>query len=119
MIAITKISDLEKVENEAIKEKIKDLLDYFLKEYNDFCADGDISPIGAITFIEKPEDFNELSKFGVTVPITLKMFEWIQPFLDDFLSACIVLDNDRAINIIFNKSFLGEIKESNDEQGTN
>lgn len=119
MITITKISDLEKIENEAIKEKIKNLLDYFLKVYNDFCADGDISPIGAIIFIEKPADFNKLSKFGVTVPITLKMFEWIQPFLDNFLSACIVLDNDSAINIIFNKSFLGEIKENNDEQGTN
>lgn len=110
MIVITKERDLESIVDENIKLKISDLLQYFLKEYSAFCAGGSIEPLGAIIFIQTSDDFNELSKFGVTVPLTTKMFEWLQPFSHNFLLGCLVLDNDRAINIIFNKSFISTIE---------
>ena len=68
MITITKISDLEKVKNKTIKEKIKNLLELFLKEYSSFCADGDISPIGAILVLEDSKDWMCIEKYGITAP---------------------------------------------------
>lgn len=38
--------------------------------------------------------------FGLSSKITESRFEWIDLIGNDFLDGCIVLNNDRAINII-------------------
>lgn len=100
MIAITKISDLEKVKNKAIKEKIKNLLELFLKEYSSFCADGDISPIGAILVLEDSKDWMCIEKYGITAPSKKDDFEWIDIFSHNYTIGAVVVDNDRSLNII-------------------
>ena len=100
MITITKISDLEKVKNKAIKEKIKNLLELFLKEYSSFCADGDISPIGAILVLEDSKDWMCIEKYGITAPSKKDDFEWIDNFSHDYMIGAVVVDNDRSLNII-------------------
>lgn len=111
MIAITKISDLEKVKNKTIKEKIKNLLEFFLKEYSSFCADGDISSIGAILVLENSKDWMCIEKYGITVPSKREDFEWIDNFSHDYMIGAVVVDNDRSLNIIGRNEFFNNYTE--------
>ena len=45
-----------------------------------------------------PDDVSKM--FGLSSKITESRFEWIDLIGNDFLDGCIVLDNDRAINIV-------------------
>ena len=116
MILITKQTDLEMIVDNDIKPKINDLLQYYLKEYSTFCAEGTILPLGAIIVLEDNNDWNMLSGYGITLPNNSDDFEWINTFSDGYKNGCIVIDNDRALNIIgkdefFQRFYGGQIND--------
>lgn len=111
MIVITKQTDLEMIVDNDIKPKINDLLQYFLKEYSTFCAEGTILPLGAIIVLEDNNDWSMLSEYGIFVPNSSDDFEWIDTFSDGYKIGCIVIDNDRALNIIGKDEFFNDFME--------
>lgn len=111
MIVITKQTDLEMIVDNDIKPKINDLLQYFLKEYSTFCAEGTILPLGAIIVLEDNNDWSMLSAYRITVPKNSYDFEWINTFSDGYKIGCIVIDNDRALNIIGKDEFFNDFME--------
>lgn len=63
-------------------------------------SDCSLETVGGIFYVENEKDFDNYKKFGLSSKITESRFEWIDLIGNDFLDGCIVLDNDRAINIV-------------------
>lgn len=111
MIKITKTSDLEKIHDEQIKPYIAGLLDYILREYRKYCPDSSTDEIGAIFLLESESDYVLYEEIGLSLPLSEKRFEWIEAIGDGYLNGCIVIDNDRAINIIGKKEYFEKLME--------
>ncbi len=56
-------------------------------------------------FITSKSDFDKHLDFGFSIPIDESRFEWIECIEHGFVNSCIVLDNDRAINIVGRKKY--------------
>lgn len=117
MIKITKPEDLEKIHDENIKPYIAALLGYILKEYS---PDSSTNEIGAIFLLESESDY-VLSDYvlyeemGLSMPLSEKRFEWIEPVEHDYYNGTIVIDNDRAINIIGRKEYFEKFTEDTEQ----
>ena len=79
MIEILTPDDVSKIKDCYIAEYIKNLLTNLLTQTSD-CS---LETVGGIFYVENEKDF-----------------EWINLIGNDFLDGCIVLDNDKAINIV-------------------
>lgn len=112
MTEITKETDLKAVGDNDIRLKINELLQYFLKEYSAFCADGTIQSLGAIIVLEDKTDWNKLLKYGITA-VNRDVFEWIDSFTAEYKIGCIVIDNDKSLNIIGKNEFFDKYTEEN------
>lgn len=75
---------------------LKNLLTNLLTQTSDRL----LETVGGIFYVENEKDFDNYKKFGLSSKITESRFEWIDLIGNDFLDGCIVLDNDRAINIV-------------------
>lgn len=96
MIEILTPDNVSKIKDCYIAEYIKNLLTNLLTQTSD-CS---FETVGGIFYVENEKDFDNYKKFGLSSKITESRFEWIDLIGNDFLDGCIVLDNDRAINII-------------------
>ena len=96
MIEILTPDDVSKIKDCYIAEYIKNLLTNLLTQTSD-CL---LETVGGIFYVENEKDFDNYKKFGLSSKITESRFEWIDLIGNDFLDGCIVLDNDRAINIV-------------------
>lgn len=97
MIIITTIEDISKIRDNAIKPYITDFFKYLINAY---CANDSIEAVGAIYYFENMNDFMEYQAIGLSSPITESRFEWIEEIGHGYSNGCIVLNNDKAINII-------------------
>lgn len=111
MIRITKIEHLELIPEKEIVPYIRNLLEHILEEYKDYRPNGSLETIGAIYFITSKSDLNNHLDFGLSMPIDESRFEWIECIENGFVNACIVLDNDRAINIIGRQEYFLDYME--------
>lgn len=96
MIEILTPDDVSKIKDCYIAEYIKNLLTNLMTQTSD-CS---LETVGGIFYVENEKDFDNYKKFGLSSKITESRFEWINLIGNDFLDGCIVLDNDRAINIV-------------------
>ena len=94
MIEIFTPDDILKIKDCYIAKYIKNLFTNLLTQTSD-CS---LETIGGIFYVEK--DFDDYKSFGLSSKIAESRFEWIDLIGNDFLDGCIVLDNDRAINIV-------------------
>lgn len=104
MINIQKIEDLKSLDNEFIYNYINDLLEYLLKTYE---VDN-IESFGAIFYIESKADLLKYTDFFLSAPLCEQRFEWIEDIGNGYVNGCIVIDNDRAINLVGKKEFFAE-----------
>lgn len=109
MVKITRLEHLEQVPKKDIVPYIKNILDHILEEYKDYCPNGSIEAIGAIFFITSKEDLENQSAFGLPNSLTESHIEWKTNIGNGFVNVCVVLDNDRAINIIGKEEYFEEI----------
>ena len=99
MLTITTLKDVEQVKSPYLAGYIRNLVEHLLKEYHNYCADS-LEAIGAIFVLEDREDWNLYSEMGLSCPPSESRFEWIEDIGNGFCNGCIVLDNDRGIDII-------------------
>lgn len=111
MIKITRLEHLKQVPEKEIIPYIKNLLEYILKEYEEYSPNGSLETIGAIYFITSKNDWDNHLNFGLSIPVNKSRFEWIECIEHGFVNSCIVLDNDKAINIIGRKECFEHLME--------
>lgn len=104
MIKIICVKDLDSVTDTCIKKHIEIQLKYLLNTYIEECSEGSIESIGAIFYVEKSSDFDDYTQFGLSSPITEKRFEYIELLEDGYCKGLIVIDNEKVIELIGNKS---------------
>ena len=110
MVKITRLEHLEQVPEKEIVPYIKNLVEHILEEYKDYCASS-LETIGAIYFIDSKSDLDKHLDFGLSMPINESRFEWIEYIGNNFVNSCIVLDNDRAINLIGQQEYFSDYME--------
>ena len=111
MIRITKQADLVKILDAEICSYINYLLETILGEDQKNCHTS-IEEIGAIFLLEGESDWMQYPAMGLSAPVTESRFEWIEPIENGYCNGCIVIDNDRAINIIGKQEFFMKFKEA-------
>ena len=104
VIRITCVKDLDSVTDTCIKKHIESQLNYLLNTYVEECSEGSIESIGAIFYVEKSSDFESYTQFGLSSPITEERFEYIELLEDGYCKGLIVIDNERAIELIGKKN---------------
>jgi len=109
VVKITRLEHLEQVPEKKIVPYIAKILECFLEEYKDYCPNGSIEAIGAIFFITSKEDLANHSAFGLPNPLEESHIEWKTPIEHGFVTVCVLLDNDKAINIIGKEEYFEEI----------
>lgn len=100
MIKIIREEDLSKIKEYDIRQYVSRLLKQLLAEYQDYCTDGTIYSIGAFYVLESANEINNYQEIGLFSPITKTSYEWIDDFNCEYSNMCIVIDTDRAVNII-------------------
>lgn len=111
MKKITAREHLKEILDADIYPYIQNLLEYLIKEYSDFCPDFSIEEIGAIYLLESESDFDLYKDMELSSPITESCFEWVETVEHGYCNGCIVIDNDRAINIIRKQEYFNKLKE--------
>ncbi len=96
MKKIEKYSDLEGIKEEVVYVYVKNLLEELFETYE---VDS-IEEFGAIFFIEKEEELLQHREFYLSLPLREQRFEWIDEVGNGYVNGCIVIDNERAINLI-------------------
>jgi hypothetical protein len=96
MKKIEKYSDLEGIKEETVYGYVKNLLEELFETYE---VDS-IEEYGAIFFIEKEEELLQHREFYLSLPLREQRFEWIDEVGNGYVNGCIVIDNERAINLI-------------------
>ncbi|MCH5183003.1 MAG: hypothetical protein J1E00_02410 [Oscillospiraceae bacterium] len=110
MIKIVKPEDLQNISDTEVFPYIQNLLDSLLKEYAVYCPGSSIERIGAIFLLERAEDLELYAEMGLCSPIQQNSFEWIED-IGGYCNGCIVLDTDRAINIIGKSTIFENIRK--------
>lgn len=111
MIKIVKSEDLQNIPYPEIIPYIHDLLHFYLKEYKNYCSDSSLERIGAIYLLEQEKDWENYSEIGLPSPVMSNCFEWVEDLENGYCNGCIVLDSDRAINIIGKQEYFTQFKE--------
>lgn len=115
MIKIVSTNELPNIENEVVRQYINKLLKWILVEYQDYCTDGTINSFGAFFILESANELEDYQTMGLSCPITKDSYEWIDTIDNEHYNMCIVIDTDKAINIIGKKEFFNKILEVNNE----
>lgn len=100
MIVVNCKNDIQHIDDDNVRAFVDNLFDYIVNEYNGYCSNGNLETIGAIFVIESSDDFEEYTQFGLSSPITESRFEFVEDIGTGYYNLCIVIDNDKAINII-------------------
>ena len=109
MVKITRLEHLEQIPEKEIVPYISKILECFLEEYKNYCPNGSIETIGAFFFIDSKDDLRNYMDFGLQNPLDKFHVEWKTNIENGFVNICVVLDNDRAINIIGKEEYFEEI----------
>ncbi len=109
MIRIITLKDVEQIKNPYLAEYVRNLVTRLLTEYRNYCADS-LEAIGAIFVLEDTEDWNLYSEMGLSVPPEESRFEWIEDIGNGLCNGCIVIDNDRGIDIIGKQEYFKQFK---------
>ena len=96
MKKIEKYDDLKGIKEEVVYAYIKALLEELFQTYE---VDS-IEEFGAIFYIEKEEELLQHREFYLSLPLSEQRFEWIDEVGNGYVNGCIVIDNERAINLI-------------------
>lgn len=115
MIKIVSENELELIETEVIRKYVSFLLKRILTEYKEYCANGTISTIGAFYVLESVDELSKFKDMGLCEPITSLSYEWIDEFSLDFCNMSVVLDGNRAINIIGERNIFKRFLEEKNE----
>lgn len=113
MIKIVSTNELPNIENEVVRQYINKLLKWILVEYQDYCTDGTINSFGAFFILESANELEDYQTMGLSCPITKDSYEWIDNIDDDYCNMCVVIDNDKAINIISKTEMIRNYFERN------
>lgn len=106
MIIISFQEDIQKIPDKQIVPYIQAMLDDLLK----ICfPDRSIESVGEIFFLEKPEDLKSFFNNALSSPIKEERFEWIESVDREYSNGCVVLNNEKAINIIGRTKFFKEV----------
>lgn len=105
MIKICSESDLERITEKTVYDYIRTLLTTIIYANMDLCPNLSIEEIGAIYFAESTEDLHDFQQFGFITPLAENRFEWFTTFGGIYADGCIILDNDRGMNIIAEKKY--------------
>lgn len=105
MIKITFQKDIQQIPDKRIVPYIQALFDNLLTNCSPDCS---IESVGEVFFLESAEDFKSFCNFGLSSPIIEERFEWFDTVDEEYSDGCIVLDNERAINIIGKTDFFKE-----------
>ena len=100
MIKILCEKDIESVNDNYIKSYLKQQINYLLNIYKDDSSNGSLDTIGAIYYVESQSDFDDYTKFELSVPITKNRFEWIEPISNEYYRGFIVINNSKSIELI-------------------
>ncbi len=107
MIKVQELKDVKSIKDKFAHDYIKNLLEYLFKTYE---VDN-IESFGAIFYIESTEDLLRYSDFYLSYPLSERRFEWVDDIGNGYVNGCIVIDNDRAINLIGKKEYFLEYME--------
>lgn len=113
MIKIVSTNELPNIENEVVRQYINKLLKWILVEYQDYCTDGTINSFGAFFILESANELEDYQTMGLSYPITKDSYEWIDNIDDDYCNMCVVIDSDKAINIISKTEMIRNYFERN------
>ena len=106
MIIISFQEDIQKIPDKQIVPYIQAMLDDLLK----ICfPDRSIESVGEIFFLENPEDLKSFFNKVLSSPIKEERFEWIESVDREYSNGCVVLNNEKAINIIGRTNFFKEV----------
>ena len=103
MVKITKLDDLNKIQDTKLLPYLESLVKHILFEYSDMCCSDSIERFGVIFFIENESDFDLYKEIGLSSPLNEKRFEYIDEIRSDYYNGLIVLDNEKCINLIGKK----------------
>lgn len=107
MIKVQELKDVKGIKDKFAHDYIKKLLEYLCKTYE---VDN-IESFGAIFYIESKEDLLRYSDFYLSSPLSEQRFEWVDDIGNGYVNGCVVIDNDRAINLIGKKEYFSEYME--------
>lgn len=107
MIKVQELKDLEGINDKYAHKYIKNLLEYLFKTYE---VDS-IESFGAIFYIERKEDLLRYSDFYLSSSLSEQRFEWVDDIGNGYINGCVVLDNERAINLISQKEYFTDYME--------
>lgn len=107
MIKIQELKDVKGIKDKFAHDYIMNLLEYLFKTYE---VDN-IESFGAIFYIESKEDLLRYSDYYLSSPLTERRFEWVDDIGNGYVNGCIVLDNERAINLISPKEYFTKYME--------
>ena len=108
MIKIASKADLEKISDPNILPYLTDLIDHIFCEYN-LSPDASIEEIGAVFVLEQESDWGLFAEMGLSLPIIESWFEWIEDVAPGYCGGLILLNNEKAINIIGKQEFFKNI----------
>ena len=106
MIIISFQEDIQKIPDKQIIPYIQAIFDDLLK----ICfPDRSIESVGEILFLENSEDLKSFFNKALSSPIKEERFEWIESVDREYFNGCVVLNNEKAINIIGRTDFFKEV----------
>ena len=97
---VTTKDDISKITDDYLRCYANNLIEHLLNEYIEVCTNGSIDSVGAIFIIDSLSELKNHSDFGLSATITAKRFEWINNIGNGYVDGCIVIDNNRAINLL-------------------
>lgn len=71
--------------------------------------DRSIESVGEIFFLENSEDLKSFFNKVLSSPIKEERFEWIESVDREYSNGCVVLNNEKTINIIGRTNFFKEV----------
>ena len=110
MIKITKIENIKQIQDKNIIPYIRNLIEQILVEYKDYSPNGSIEAVGGIYFVESKIDLYSIES-KLSINVNKNRFEWIEKVDYGYVDACVVINNEKAINIIGKRELFVEFME--------
>lgn len=102
MIEIKTPDDVKKIKDKNIREYVSDFVSDILETNS---PNTSLENVGTVFFLEDNSDIEKIAEMGINVPKTVDRYDLIGEVEKDFINACLVINNDFAINIIGQKEF--------------
>ena len=107
MVKIETKADLKKISDPTILPYLTDLVNHIFCEYA-LSPDASIAEVGAVFVLEQESDWKNI---GLPLPIKETRFEWVEDVALGYCGGVILLNNEKAINVIGKQSYFKQFKE--------